>query len=30
MSHADVMKVADAVAGRLADLVAGIVAELGK
>jgi purine-nucleoside phosphorylase len=30
MSHADVMKVADAVAGRLADLVGGIVAELGK
>jgi purine-nucleoside phosphorylase len=30
MSHADVMRVADAVAGRLADLVAGIVAELGK
>jgi purine-nucleoside phosphorylase len=30
MSHADVMKVADMVAGRLADLVAGIVVELGK
>jgi len=30
MSHADVMQVADAVAGKLALLVEGVVEEIGK